>query len=87
MKILFISLLITGLFFLLKIIEMKYILKKWEPLKFIIRDAIYVLLSSIVCILFYVNMDGSINNFLDIITNTNSNELNSIQIFTDEPGF
>lgn len=66
---------------------MKYILKKWEPLKFIIRDAIYVLLSSIVCILFYVNMDGSINNFLDIITNTNSNELNSIQIFTDEPGF
>lgn len=86
-KLLVIALLMSGLFFLLKILEMKYVMKEWKPLKNTIRDSVYVFLSGFTALFVFLSMNGSINDFMNIVTDSKSSNLKATQIFTDEPGF
>jgi len=86
-KIFIISAIITFLFCLVKFIEMKYLDKEFKPLKFLVRDAVMVFVCSFVASLFVFNMDGSITDFFNVLTDTKSLNTATTQIFTDEPGF
>jgi putative effector of murein hydrolase LrgA (UPF0299 family) len=86
-KLFIISALIAGIFFLFKLLEMKYITKEWQPLKHVIRDSVYVFVSGVISLFLVLNMNGSVNDFMDVMTNTKGGDLKATQIFTDEPGF
>lgn len=86
-KLLVIALMMSCLFFLLKILEMKYIAKEWKPLKNTIRDSVYVFLSGFATLFVFLNMNGSIDDFMNVVTQNKSSNLKATQIFTDEPGF
>lgn len=86
-KIFIISTIITFLFCLVKFIEMKYLDKELKPLKFLVRDAVIVFVCSLAAALFVFNMDGSITDFFNVLTDTKTLNTATTQIFTDEPGF
>jgi multisubunit Na+/H+ antiporter MnhB subunit len=86
-KIFIISTIITFLFCLVKFIEMKYLDKEFKPLKFLVRDAVIVFVCSLAAALFVFNMDGSITDFFNVLTDTKTLNTATTQIFTDEPGF
>ena len=84
-----ISLLITALFCLAKFIEFRFFDESAEmkPLKFVARDALLVLVSSMTASFVYFHMDGTISEFLNVITETKALDANATQIFTDKPAF
>uniref|UniRef100_A0A6C0FF75 Uncharacterized protein n=1 Tax=viral metagenome TaxID=1070528 RepID=A0A6C0FF75_9ZZZZ len=86
-KLLIISALIALMFFILKMLEMKYIDKEMKPLKNVIRDSVFVFVASLGCLFVFLNFNGSINDFMSIITADKSGNLKATEIFTDEPGF
>jgi hypothetical protein len=86
-KLFLIALLITFLFCSVKILEMKYLEKKWKPLKFVIRDALIVFSCSIVSMITFFSMSGSLTDFFNVITENKILNQTTTQIFTDEPGF
>ena len=86
-KLLTISALITLMYCFIKILEMKYIEKEWKPLKYVIRDAVMVYISALVCLFLFGYMNGSIRDFMNVVTDNKSINLSSTQVFTDEPGF
>jgi len=86
-KIFIISTIITFLFCLVKFIEMKYLDKEFKPLKFLVRDAVMVFVCSITASFFVFNMDASITDFFNVLTDTKTLNTATTQIFTDEPGF
>ena len=45
-KLLVIALIITVIFFVIKVLEMKYLSKEMKPLKYTIRDTFFVFISS-----------------------------------------
>jgi hypothetical protein len=86
-KLLFISALIALMFFIFKMLEMKYIDKEMKPLKNVIRDSVFVFISSLGCLFVFLTFNGSINDFMSIITADKGSNLKATEIFTDEPGF
>jgi hypothetical protein len=88
-KILLIASFITLLFCIFKFVEMKFIDKEMKPLKTVIRDAAYVLGSSLIGVFVFLNMNTSIKDFMNVITDSKNIEVTSstTQIFTGEPGF
>jgi hypothetical protein len=70
-----------------KFIEMKYLDKELKPLKFLVRDAVIVFVCSLAAAIFVFNMDGSITDFFNVLTDTKTLNTATTQIFTDEPGF
>lgn len=86
-KILVISGLITFLFSIAKVVEMKYIDKQWPPLKYLIRDAFMVFLAAVVGLFVFFQMNGTLTDFMNIVTENKSLNLKATQIFTDDPGF
>ena len=79
--------LITLLFCFSKFLEMKYLDKEFKPLKLIVRDALIVFVCSTVGGYVLMNMNGTINNFFNIVTENKALNMESTQIFTDTPGF
>jgi len=88
-KILLIAFFITLLFCIFKFIEMKFIDKEMKPLKNVIRDAAYVLAASLIGVFVFLNMNTSIKDFMNVITDSKNVDVTSAttQIFTGEPGF
>lgn len=86
-KLLTISFLITLMYCFMKILEMKFIEKAWKPLKYIIRDAAIVYGSAVICLVGFSYMNGSINDFINVVTDSKTMNLASTEIFTDAPGF
>jgi hypothetical protein len=86
-KVLLAALLVTILYCLLKLVEMKYLDKEMKPLKFLIRDAVIVFVSATAGIfgLFYAN--GSLSEFYNIVTETKTINPAATQVFTGEPEF
>lgn len=82
-----ISLLVTILFFIIKMIEMKYLEKQMKPLKIIIRDAVIVFISTFTTIYLYFHFESYLNEFFCVVTDTKQLSSHSTQIFTDEPCF
>ena len=81
------SIITTCLFVAIKILEMKFVDKEWKPLKNIIRDAVIVFVCSMIGSIFLFQMDGSITDFLNVVTDNKTFNMSATQIFTDEPGF
>jgi hypothetical protein len=86
-KVFILSIVVTCIFVIIKVLEMKYVDKEWKPLKIIIRDSVIILVSSIVGSFLYFNMDGSLTDFLNVVTDNKSFNMSATQIFTDAPGF
>lgn len=86
-KLLVISAFIALIFFILKMLEMKYIDKEMKPFKNIIRDSVFVFVASLGCLFVFLNFNGSINDFMSILTADKGGNLKATEIFTDEPGF
>ena len=63
-KLLVLSGLMACLYFLIKILEMKYIDKEAKPLKYVIRDTFYVFISSLACLYLFLTFNGSIDNMM-----------------------
>jgi len=82
-----VSFLITLFFCIFKFVETKYLEKEDVPLKKLVRDAIVVLICSILATTIFFNLEGHINDFFNIITDTKVLNANTTQIFTDTPGF
>jgi hypothetical protein len=81
------AILTTILFCLVKIVEMKYIEKELKPLKYIVRDAVAVFVCSLVASYSYFYMNDSFTDFMNVVTENKTLNLDSTQIFTDVPNF
>jgi hypothetical protein len=77
----------TVLFSILKFIEMKYLDKQMKPLKTVIRDAFMVFVSSLVGVYVFSFFGGSVQEFLNIVTESKTLNAAATQVFTDVPGF
>ena len=86
-KLLVFALIITSVFSIFKILEMKYLEKDMKPLKFVIRDAVIVFISSFATLTINSMFGGNIQDFMNILTDTKTLDAASTQIFTGEPGF
>jgi len=86
-KVFILSIIITCLFVFVKVLEMKFVDKEWKPLKVIIRDAVVIFVCSVVGSFLLFQMDGSVTDFLNVVTDNKSFNMSATQIFTDEPGF
>lgn len=83
------AILITLLFTLGKFVEYKYFQKEDEktPLKFIVRDILTVLACSLGGSFLYFHFQSQINDFFNIVSDSNLLGNNTPQVFTDTPPF
>lgn len=86
-KVFIIAFIITTIFVVAKIVEMKFIDKEMKPMKDFIREVSFVSGSSFLGAFIYLNMDSSLMSFMNTMTNNKSFNMSSTQVFTDEPGF
>ena len=86
-KLLIIASIITFMFSILKVIEMKYVAKQWTPLKYVIRDAVMVFGSALLGLFVFFQINGTMNDFVNVVTDGKAMNLNTTQVFTDAPGF
>ena len=83
-----IPVIVTLLFCVTKFIEMKFIDKTMKPLKFVIRDSIIVFICSLLASFLYLNMNGTIHEFINIVTDTKTIPVSgNTDIFTGDPEF
>lgn len=83
----FIAMFATLLFLAIKILEMKYLDKEMKPIKFMVRDGLIVFVSTILSSYGYNYYNGSVTDFLNVITENKVMNTEATQIFTDSPGF
>uniref|UniRef100_A0A6C0HHL8 Uncharacterized protein n=1 Tax=viral metagenome TaxID=1070528 RepID=A0A6C0HHL8_9ZZZZ len=87
-QVIILAIAITLIFFVLKIVEMKYLEKEVKPFKLIFRDTIIVFISSMSASFIYFHFNKNINDFFNIITATPTLSTSAnTPVFTDEPGF
>ena len=86
-KLLIFALVITTVFSVFKILEMKYLEKDMKPLKFVIRDAVIVFVSSFATLSINSMFGGNMQDFMNVITDTKTLDAVNTQVFTGEPGF
>lgn len=84
-----ISIIATVVFCFIKFVEMKYIEKETEtkPLKFFVRDALIVFVSTAVATFGYFQFQGSLSEFMNTVTETKVLNTGATEVFTDVPGF
>lgn len=72
-----ISGIVAFVYFLMKFIEMRFLLKESKPIKILLRDSLLVYLSSVVALFIYDNVsdNGKPSGNVDV------------QVFTGNPGF
>ena len=66
---------------------MKYIEKKMEPLKNLVRECVFVFISAFISGYFIIEYGLSIDGMLNTITETNAFQPNATEIFTGLPEF
>jgi hypothetical protein len=86
-KILIISLFITVVFCVAKLVEMKFVEQEMQPLKYIIRDSAIVFAASLVSLITTAYMNISISDFMNVVTDSKIANMASTEVFTDDPGF
>ena len=86
---LIIAIITTLLFCAMKFVEIRFIDKQKEmkPLKFFVRDMVFVFASSLVAGFFLFNANRQISEFINTITDTKVIPDGQAQVFTDAPGF
>ena len=83
-------LVITLLYCVAKVIDSKYLNQEPDrPLKFVIRDAFWVLIGSLVATFAYVHLQTYIQEFMHVVTDTKVHVpvVGTTEIFTGDPGF
>jgi hypothetical protein len=85
-KILFLAFLISGLFFVTKLVERRY-LDEVIPLKYSLRDAVYVFLAGSFSLFIMVSYQGTIDGLLNTLTGTVELSTTDTQVFTGNPDF
>lgn len=79
---------VSVLFFLAKLVEMKFIDREPKPLKLMVRDSFIVFLVSLVVVFLYSNYGHLIHNLLHVVTdNKTIPVIGTPEIFTDKPDF
>lgn len=86
-KLIFFSLIVTVVYSLFKILEMKYIEKEWMPVKILIRDVVMVFAASFVGSNVINYSGNNITQFFNVLTDTKVNPTSNAQVFTDNPNF
>jgi hypothetical protein len=86
-KVFIITVLVVFFYGLIKFIESKYFTKEKVPLKYTVRDGIFVALSAFCGGFILFNMEYNISDFISMMTGNKSIHANTTQIFTDDPGF
>jgi len=81
------SFIITCMFFVVKLVDMKYISKEWKPMKTVIRETLLVLVSSTVSVVAYFLTNGSLSDFFNVITENKTLKPSATEVFTGDPGF
>ena len=71
----------------MKFLEAKYLDKEWKPLKFFVRDAIVVLISTALGSFIFFQNNNSISELFNVVTENKTLNTANTQIFTDAPGF
>jgi hypothetical protein len=61
--------------------------KEMKPLKFFVRDAVMVFVSSLFASFSYFYMNNTINDFMNTVTETKVLSVGTTEVFTDVPGF
>jgi hypothetical protein len=61
--------------------------KEMKPLKFFVRDAVMVFVSTLVASFVYFHMNTTINEFMNTVTETKVLSVGATEVFTDVPGF
>jgi hypothetical protein len=86
-KVIILAILVTLFYGIIKILEMKYIEKEWKPLKEIVRDFAYVFCCSTAAAFITFQLNGTANNFLNMLTQTTTLDTSETQVFTNAPEF
>lgn len=89
-KVVFISILVTFIFSVFKFLEARYLEEDNEdskPLKFYVRDALIVFVSSMIASYITMYMGNSVSELIDIVTETKTVNNAATQIFTGNPEF
>jgi len=81
------AILVTSVYFVFKVIEMKYLEEELKPLKEIVRDLSMVLSSSSIAAFFMSYFQKYIHDFFNVMTKTKVLNNDQAQVFTGEPGF
>jgi hypothetical protein len=77
----------TLVFFVFRILEMKYIDKEWMPMKYVVRDIFIVFIAALTGTFAYFHMELGLLEFFSVVTDNGEIAPIATQIFTDEPGF
>lgn len=86
-KIIFFSLVVTVIFVIFKMIEMKFIDKEWAPVKTFIRDILMVFASSFLGGTILLNAGNSVTQMFNVLTDTKVSPTKHASVFTDNPNF
>jgi hypothetical protein len=86
-KIIFLGIVVTFLFCIVKFLEMKYLEKTMRPLKEFVRDAAIVFSCAISGGLLVNTTGNYLTELMNVVTETKTLDAASTQIFTDLPGF
>ena len=86
-KIIFLAVVVTFLFCIVKFLEIKFLEEKMRPLKEFVRDAAIVFASSLTGGYLAFSLDKTLTQFFNIVTDNKTLDPTSTQIFTDVPGF
>jgi uncharacterized membrane protein len=86
-KLFLIVFLIVGLFCAIKFIDMKFFDKQMKPIKYVIRDAGIVFISSLSGLYLMLYYNNNVNEFFNVVTSNSTLNPATTQVFTDAPGF
>lgn len=79
---------ISVVFFLAKLVELKFIHREQRPLKEIVKDAFIIFLVSLAVVFLYSNYGNYIHSLFHVVTeNKTIPILGTPEIFTDKPEF
>ena len=86
---LIVAIVTTLIFCAMKFIETRFIDKQKEmkPLKYFVRDMVFVFVSSLIAGFIFFNANRQISEFVNTITDTKVIPDGQAQVFTDAPGF
>lgn len=85
-QILFVAVCISVIFFIIKLVERKY-LHDEPPIKYVLRDTVYVALSSSFIVLILSSFEGTIDKFMNTLTGKVELNTSETQVFTGNPDF
>jgi len=86
-KVFILAVCVTLFYCLFKFLEMKYVEKKMEPLKNVVRESIFVFSGCLVCGYFIIEYGDKIDGLFNVITESKTFNESATQIFVGTPDF